>query len=278
MLYAMPAGPYSVDAAAVKLLKSIYWGPEGHRTPSVPDPKVNAVLTAAGLWTDRVHGEVGHDDLVAMTRQVADETSLPAVGAAFIGSLRSRRLDLRSALGSFAYARHLPPHTFSPFPGSGGLCQVCGTAESAELEDPNLLNFERFQWGGVRRSALEYCCFDLLQFSRAPGVAVTAEDIELLDRAVDVIRALPPRTTAGRAAGALTMFPGNRDERTGFLEILAVCGILQTSRCPGFASAFVPYGRRPQPDGTNDLPYPLWCWTAAAGVDDENLTTFLRPA
>jgi hypothetical protein len=271
----MPPEPYSVDAAALKVLKSSYWEPGAWRTRSEPDQETIAALTAAGLWTGLVRQRVTHDDLVLSVRRVVERTSPADVSAAFVASLRTRRLDLRSALGSFGYARFMPAHRFRPCPGSRGLCRVCGTAEVVELEDPNLLNFERFSWGGVRHDQLEYCLFDLQQFSRAPRIAAAEDDVALLRLIVDTLRSLPPRTAAGRAAAALTMLPGNRDERRVFLGILAICGIVQTSRCPGFGEAFVPYEDRPQPE-TNDHPYPLWCWTAAAGVDDKNLTAVLK--
>jgi len=273
--YMMPAGRYAVDVAALKALKAVYWGTQGWREGAKPDEATAALLRAAGLWTDLAHRELTHDRIVTAAAAAAARTSPADVRSAFVGSLRSRRLDLRSALASLAYVRHMPAHRFSPLADGDGPCRICGTADTFELADPNMLNFERFNWGGVRRDELEYCVFDLLQFARAPQVAPDDEDYALLAEIIDTLRSLPPRTTANRAAAALTMLPGNKDERTGFLEILAVCGILQTARCPGFGAAFVAWEHRPQPEGKNDLGYPLWCWTAGDGVDSENLAALL---
>jgi hypothetical protein len=47
------------------------------------------------------------------------------VGEAFLASLTSRRLDLRSALGSYAVARLLPEHSLTPVPYDGSRA-ICG--------------------------------------------------------------------------------------------------------------------------------------------------------
>ena len=60
----------------------------------------------------------------------------------------SRRVEIRSALGSFAVLQHFPMHAA---PGQREACPVCGDYNRpADEEDLNVLNFERFKWGGVR--------------------------------------------------------------------------------------------------------------------------------
>jgi hypothetical protein len=61
-----------------------------------------------------------HDGWVAAAPAAAGLLSPAEVGEAFLASPTSGRLDLRSALGSFAVARYLPEHPFSG-PGS---CRV----------------------------------------------------------------------------------------------------------------------------------------------------------
>jgi hypothetical protein len=94
-----------------------------------------------------------HDGWVAAARAAAGPLSPAEVGEAFLASLSSGRLDLRSALGSFAVARYLPEHRFS----GPGWCQVChiyverdGTGDSQDL---NVLNFERFKWAACATTA-----------------------------------------------------------------------------------------------------------------------------
>jgi hypothetical protein len=64
------------------------------------------------------------------------------VGEAFLASLSSRRLDLRSALGSYAVARFLAEHAYED--SGHGRCATCGQYEETEPEDLNVLSFERF--------------------------------------------------------------------------------------------------------------------------------------
>lgn len=56
----------------------------------------------------------------------------------------------------------------------------------------NVLNFERFKWGGVRRDDIAYIAFDLEQFARAPRLAPTRADIEVGQQLIDALRGLPP--------------------------------------------------------------------------------------
>ncbi|WP_432990964.1 hypothetical protein [Dactylosporangium sp. CA-233914] len=273
-LHAIPAEPYTFDTDALKLLKSIYWGPSGWRARPRPDDATVARLTAAGLWIEPVIRDSTHDEAVAAARQAVAGIDVAEVRAAFVTSLRHRRLDLRSALSSYVYVRHLPEHTFQPPAGWTGPCAVCGTSDTFQLENPILLNFERFGVGGVRHDDLEYCALDLGQFARAPLPVPEQADFDLLDEILETIRLLPPGTRASKVPAKLTMLPGNRDERIAFLEILGICGVLQSARCPGFGTQFVPWEKRPQPD-RNDLAYPLWCWRSDDGVDEPNVNRFL---
>jgi hypothetical protein len=44
------------------------------------------------------------------------------------------------------------------------------------LRPLNILSFERFKWGGVRRDNVAYVAFDLEQFVRAPRLQPTRAD------------------------------------------------------------------------------------------------------
>ena len=258
---------YRVDRSALRALTDTYWTTDGWRgdVPPPPEAALAAGIMFAEPWV------AGHDEVVETARAAAAGLDRTEVAEAFLAGLTSRRLDLRSALGSYAVARHLPAHAFQPGVDDHR-CDICGLIADDRPIDRNVLNFERFKWGGVRRDDLEYVAFDLVQFARAPRLEPGPADLDLGRALIEAIRALPPRTTAAKAVAALKVLPGGRDERGSVLEILSVCGILRTGSRPGYAEAFVPYAARAQ---QAELCYPLCWWRASDGVSDAELQTVL---
>jgi hypothetical protein len=124
------------------------------RTPSTP--------ASCSTAHDATHHEVV--DAVIAARDALGEDE---VTATFLSSLTSRRLDLRSALGSFAVARHLKRHAHDPAPDPSGHCRTCRLRADERDIDRNVMSFERFKWGGVRRDDLVYVAFDLERFAAA---------------------------------------------------------------------------------------------------------------
>jgi hypothetical protein len=215
-----------------------------------------------------------HDGWVDAARRAAASLSLDEVSDAFLESLGTRRLDLRSALGSYAVARVLPEHAFAPKAGEGS-CAVCGQYPQAQ-EDLNVLNFERFKWGGIRRDDIHYVAFDLDQFTRAPRRGSTSADAKIGRELIDTLRQLPHDTSAAQSVAHLTMLKGNKAEREVILDILGVCGILQTPEHHGYTQAFVPVGRREDPPlRFVERTYPVSWWKGRHGVNDEAVRQFL---
>lgn len=210
---------------------------------------------------------LGHDGWVAATRAAAGRVSLAQAEAAFVASLTTRRLDLRSVLASFLIARGLPDHTFTASPGSRQ-CAVCGLYTEPFAQDLNVLNFERFKWGGVRRADIAYVAFDLQQFRLAPRLEPTADDRQLGHTILATLNELPPGITTAQAAAQIRCVKGNKAEREVLLDILGICGVLDTADHHGYAEEFVPWSARDLPsrrfvDGT----YPACWWTADEGVN-----------
>ena len=148
----VPRDTYDASPAALRPLMETFWSPQGwRRLPAWPTPAVLAQAVSAGVMFEEpeVHD---HDEWVDKARQAAMAVSAEAVGDAFLESLSTRRLDLRSALGSYAIARVLPQHAFTPVsralnPNAVNLrCEICGRYSPYE-QDLNVLNFERFKWG-----------------------------------------------------------------------------------------------------------------------------------
>ena len=206
-------------------------------------------------------------------RAAVAAVALEDVSQAFVASLTSRRLDLRSALGSYAVARHLPAHTFVPH--RSGMCAVCGLHREV-TQDLNVLNFERFKWGGVRRDDVCYLAFDLEQFRCAPRLAVDAATVNLGKAMLDALRAAPTTETATTAERLIRMLKGNADERHTVLDILAVCGVLETEKHRGYRTSFVPHAERKLPPRHYiDRCYPACWWSGRDGIQQEAVETFL---
>jgi hypothetical protein len=252
-----------------------FWTPQGwRRHPAWPSLDVMSAAIEAGVMFGARTGD--HDSWVSAARAAADSTTIEEISDAFLASLTSRRLDLRSALGSYAVARFLPEHVADYSPG--WCCAICGQIRPAEAEpaELNVLSFERFKWGGVRTDDIEYVAFDLEQFARAPRLSPTSDDIGVGRRLITQLRQLPPGTTAAQAVRYLKMLPGNKAERDVVIGILGVCGILETATHQGYANSYVSKRDRQLPGRRHvDQDYPACWWTAEDGVNDEALQIFL---
>lgn len=218
-----------------------------------------------------------HDGWVARVRAAVDAVSLSEVVDGFVSSLTTRRLDLRSALGSYAVARYLPDHRFAPGE-PGRQCRVCGGYEAVTVTDLNVLSFERFKWGGVRRADLAYLCFDLEQFRRAPKITPGADAIAAGRSMLESLRRAAPTVTATSAIRDLTMIKGNTAERKTLVDILGVAGVLSTPDHPGYELEFISFEDRDEPDyHFVERAYPACRWHGRNGVNENSVWEFLRP-
>lgn len=266
---------YDPSPAALAPLMETFWSSAGWRRPRAwPDPEVMSRAVAAGvMFSGRPDRD--HDGWVTAARNAVRPLSAEEVADAFLASLTSRRLDLRSALGSYAVARHLPEHDVVPI-DRAGLCRICGVYDDGDSREPNVLSFERFKWGGVARADLNYVAFDLEQLARAPRLRPTPADLKLCQQVIDQLRDLPPETSAAKTAPYLKMIPGNKAEREVLLDILGVCGILGTAEYPGYADSFIRFIDRAQPPFRNVFGhYPICWWKASDGINVSALRQFL---
>ena len=153
------------DERAIRTLFATYWSPQGWvDDPSTPPEELSHAVEA-GVMFEPATTEATHDEVVEAVIAARDRVEEDQVRAAFLHSLTSRRLELRSALGSFAVARHLALHPHDP--DASRYCTVCGRLPDAAAIDRNVMSFERLKWGGVRHDQLEYVAFDLERFALA---------------------------------------------------------------------------------------------------------------
>src|SRR5262245_41199581 len=101
-----------VDPKARKILFDTYWTSVGWRPSPHTLPADYAYAVAAGAMFDPV--VLDHDAVVRWAIRVRKRVDPRRAAAAFVAGLGARRLDWRSALGSYAAARHLPRHALKP--------------------------------------------------------------------------------------------------------------------------------------------------------------------
>lgn len=217
----------AVDARAKKILLDYFWSSKGWRDEAArsisPDDRAHAM--AAGLmsapWT------VDHDGLLEALRRDVAAVSLARAQDAFVASLSTRRLDLRSGLASRVLAAALSPHAYEG-PAEG--CRHCrGLARYVDA-DLDVLQFERHKWGGVRHGDPLYMHVDLAALAREEVCAPCDDDVARLQRLLDVVADAAPTETPARLAARLApVVESNKAEREMLVEILAAAGVLRAS-------------------------------------------------
>lgn len=265
---------YDVSPKSLGVLFGTFWSPRGWRhPPQLPSGAALEAAVSAGVMFAHPR-ELDHNDWVAAARAAAASVVPAQVEMAFIASLGSRRLDLRSALGSYAVARHLPEHAFEASAADSGCC-VCGQYPTSS-QDLNVLNFERLKWGGVRHTHVDYMAFDLEQFQRAPQPTLSRESIDLGRELLAALRSAAPGETATTMAPMLRMIKGNTNERKTLLDILGLCGVLQTQEHSGYLTSFVPQSdREDPPHHVVERAYPVSWWRGSDGVNEEAVRLML---
>lgn len=246
----------------------------------MPPPDLFAWAVAAGVMfaEPRV---LDHDGWVSAACHAAASVTAREAGDAFLASLTSRRMDLRSALPSYVLIRLLPEHPYAQW-GREVTCAVCGMLRDrdgvARPVDLNDFSQSRFGWGGALRDSIQYAAFDLEQFARAPRLEPAGADIAIGQQVIGYLRGLPPKATAKQAAAGLTMLPGTRSDREGLMDMLGVCGILHAPGHPGYSDAFIPARHASTSWPSQRFPfghYTTWWWKAEGGISDDVLRRFL---
>jgi len=214
--------------------------------------------------------QLSHDLVIERAVEAASALEPHRVADAFLASLTNRRLDLRSALGSYAVGRLLQPHAFS----GTGACVECGAYETEEPTDLNVLNFERLKWGGVRHTDPAYIALDLELFAKTDIPKPSSEDTRMFLEVLNRASSLPDTSRARdleRAIGGL--FRSNKAEREIFLQILGYAGILAPVSTPGFLVEFIPASQRDLPSASKiDWQYPFAWWRGSDGYNRNALT------
>jgi hypothetical protein len=206
-------------------------------------------------------------------------------------SLSTRQLQYRSALGSYYYALAIPEHesetedhcNFCDFkrmllppseqtqPGVPEWLRVSYFGREIECSGYNVFNFERYKWGGVRHTQLEYALFDLEQFLLLPNVIPSEEDRDILRNILHTMEELFPNQKVSAYQKLITkkrILKSNAAEISILLNILGICGILSTHENPCYCERFVDRWDRVPIEHNSNYDYPVNRWRKWDGVNE----------
>jgi len=256
-----------MDKKAVKILFATYWSSSGWKADSdrITPPEDLRYARQAGVMFDPIR--LSHRDIVRRAIEVRTRIDPQVVAQGFLASLTSRRLEIRSALGSYAVLRHFPLHDHHD-PDSP--CPVCDEYDTPDEDvDLNVLNFGRYKWGGVRHNQPIYATFDLERFRCLDPPSPTDADVATFLSILRTIESVPSSTTAPRLEQALGgLFPSNKAERDILVNILEYLGVLVDPDHPGYSGGFVRSdARRLPPHHFVDLAFPVCWWRGCHGID-----------
>ncbi|MBY0011644.1 hypothetical protein [Paenibacillus typhae] len=223
-----------MDKKAKKILMNTFWTSAGWRsTPGAFAGEEFEYAKAQGLMFDPV--TITHDEIILRLHELHQTITKERVAGAFLHSLSTKKVHLRSALSSWALTSRLPVHTYEqrsvvrPNYSSCGDCNVHGLMSDMDYnnEDLNVLNFERVKWGGIRLNWLLYCWLDLELFSKEAPLDCTAEDVAILTGMLEAIQDCADHDSARmlekRWKGVV---PSSKNERDVLMEIWGYAGIL----------------------------------------------------
>lgn len=250
------------DARAEGILFATYWSREGWKQDRVTAAEDFAYARRTGYMFEPV--SISHDETVRRLVRLRSRLNAADVARAFSDSLVNGRLDLRSALGSYGASLRLPEHRFAIAQARGD-CRICHSYEGREFSDLNVLNFERFKWGGVRHADVLYALFDLSQFASAAHDA-HPESQEPLLRILDIAANAPADCGPNDLAKLIAPHvAGNASQRRVVIECLGYAGILQPASHRGFFEGYPEV--REHSGGKNDWAYPVQWWVGQDGVN-----------
>ncbi len=218
--------------------------------------------------------QFSHDEIAGWLQSSFKAISREDVSNAFLVSLESRRLEYRSALGSYAFARYFPDHAYQ---GENYCCALCGVLKNvSQAYDLSIFNFERYKWGGVRHEKPGYAAFDLERFAKLEKVRPSDYATEIMLRLVETIRQCKPNDKPRDLEVKLgKVVKSNKPEREILIQILSYCGILQPRNRPGYFQSFVRYIERDTPPVNKiDWTYPVCWWRGEDGINQVALNYY----
>lgn len=234
-----------------------------------------------------------HSDTVNRLFCTLEKIDPKDVANAFLFSLSTRRLEYRSALGSYYYAKAIPVHELmnsynKEMAARANRCYLCGW--HAWKTNPNrfdmatglnIWNYWRYKYGGdpVGRLEIQYALFDLEQFAKLPTVIPTEDDVRILKMILSCVSLLKSSDKAGKLRDAIIKmkpFKCNKDEVSVLLGELGTCGILASKEYPSYDEYFANEYERDSDEFRSYFAYPVNRWHARDGINAEKMKEVFR--
>jgi hypothetical protein len=256
----------AVDRVAKKILFRKYWNAKGWTDRTITQAEFE-YAKRAGLMFDPV--DLNHDAVIERALKLRENISPERVARAFLASLSSRRLDWRSALGSYSAIFHLRAHRFMSMANPWN-CGVCAQFASRRAVDVSALNFERLKWGGVLHEQLDYAVLDLEWFAALEVPEPNEKDLHILSTALANFANMPADARPAELEKSLRgLLPSSRSERRILIQILGLAGILIPKNRPTFWREYPLRIDRefPAKPWKNDWSYPVVWWRGEDGIN-----------
>ena len=240
---------------------------------SIPlsDDEYSYAIQKGIMFPDRK--TIGHDECVKQLQDLVEQITPEEVASAFLYSLSTRKLEYRSALGSYWYAVSIPTHVSTDKKS----CNICYWDTYNDLKCSkeyknyyNCLNYQRFKYGGVSHTKAQYALLDLSEFIKLPKVKHSKQDVDIMISILKCVYELEPDNKVGalqRLISSKKIFKSNKNEVSVIMDILGVCGILETEEHRCYSEGIYDCIDRNPPELTNDYAYPVNWWRAKDGIN-----------
>ena len=266
-------------ADGLKILFNTYWDSKGWKDGTVSEEDFN-LAKSQGYMFDYPN-VMSHDDTLKKLKNIVKQVNPRDVANAFLYSLTTRKLEYRSAFGSYWYAISIPNHQLYLRNNSlnHNHCYLCGWNKWADNPTDydlkhgiNVYNFERYKFGGVRHTRLDYALFDLEQFLKLPKVTPTKEDFDILIKILKCIEKVNSKNKVGKLRDVIIkekVFKTNKAEVSILLNLLGISGVLSNKDFPSYEEYFANEYERGPVESKNDFDYPVNRWYAKDGINEE---------
>jgi len=206
-----------MDKKAKSILFKTYWTAQGWKRKYQTKPEDFEYAKSRGLMFNPVSFSLS--EIKTELKLLLSQIEKRKIANGFLSSLTNKRLDWRSAIGSYSNAKLILENK-REFYYSDGF--------EYKNEDINVLNFERIKWGGVRHSDLLYNYVDLKIFNNESISSPTQQDINIFKRILDCIYKSDKGDYPSKLREKLKeIIKISKDQRHTLIEILACCEILK---------------------------------------------------